>query len=154
ARPRLNYHLFHVEFDIAVPTVIAIVEDCNFDPPVFCLGGATRLSAIEATRKALIECAQGWTWARQERIQHGVMKRSDDFAEVTTFDSRVTLYACAGMGDALDFMLGTRSSVSLTKLAERPANFDDPIGAVVERIARTGSDVITIDLTTRDIAEL
>jgi ribosomal protein S12 methylthiotransferase accessory factor len=154
ARPRLNYHLFHIAFDIAVPTVVAIVEDCNFDPPLFCLGGAARLSATEAVRKALIECAQGWTWARQERVQHGTMERPANFSHITTFDDRVTLYACANMGDALDFLLNTELEVSLAALVAQSGPCDHPISRLVGEIAGAGSDAIVIDLTTCDIADL
>lgn len=154
ARPGLVYYPFLLQFDIAVPTVMVIVEDRNFDPPVFCLGGAARMSVTQAAVKALIECAQGWSWARQERLQHGLRERPASFDEITEFDARVSLYACAGMSDALEFLLAGDRRVSLAGVSASADQGAETVGRIVEEIARTGSDVVVIDLTTVDATDL
>ncbi len=154
ARPGLRYHLFFLRFDIGVPTVVSIIEDRNFEPPVFCLGGSARLSPTQGALKALVESVQGWTWARQERLQHGRLERPASFQYIHEFDARVTLYACADMGEAFDFLMESDRFVSLSALCAAGRAADEEVDALVREVAKTGSDVIAIDLTTPDIADL
>ncbi len=153
--PRLEMHLFLATLDHTVPTVIAIVEDRNFDPPVFCLGGASRASVAEAAMKALIEGAQGWTWARHERLLAGPRPVPEDFSEIVSFEERVKLYACSDMRPALRFLLDRKAAVRLSDLGDRPP---EPDHATLSRIlgepSLSGSDAIAVELTTPEIAGL
>jgi ribosomal protein S12 methylthiotransferase accessory factor len=71
ARPHLHYDLFYIQTDLGMTTILCLLRDDNFDPPLHCVGGAARFDVRDAVRKALIECIQGWTWARHERLDLG-----------------------------------------------------------------------------------
>lgn len=154
ASKNLHFHLFHIALDHAVPTVFAIVEDRNFDPPVICLGGAARATAADAALKALIEGAQGWTWARYERLLNGTRSMPEDFDEITSFDERVKLYACCDMREALAFLLDQKDVVELGAFDSSAKQDAVDLGQVLARINKSNSDVIAIDLTTPEIMQL
>ncbi len=150
----LHFHLFHIEFDHAVPTVFTIVEDRNFDPPVICLGGAARATAADAALKALIEGAQGWTWARYERLLGGTRSMPGDFDEITSFDERVKLYACCDMRDALAFLLDQEDVVDLGAFDNSARQDSVILGQILSQANTCNSDIIAVDLTTPEIAQL
>jgi ribosomal protein S12 methylthiotransferase accessory factor len=154
ARPNLQYGLFLIESDIAAPTVICLIRDTNFDPPLFCIGGAARVDVRDATTKALIECVQGWHWARDFRQREGWSPVPDDFSSIRTFDSRVELYARADMHAALDFLFDSAERVRLSECQRDTRGTEPIIQGLVASVYEAGSDVILIDMTTPDVAEL
>lgn len=154
ARPNLEYSLFVIQLDLSVPTVISLLGDGNFDPPLYCIGGAARADIRDAARKALIESVQGWHWARYHRIRRGRMEMPGDFTAMDSFESRVGLYACADMRQALSFLLDAPDTVHLSHFPRDARTEPEIIRDVSASVWAGGSDVILIHTTTPDIAEL
>lgn len=153
-RPNLQYHLFLLTLDLPAPTVVSLIEDNNFDPALLCVGGACRLDARDATVKALVESVQGWTWARYERLRSREEPRPASFDAIEDFDSRVHLYACSDMREAVEFLLLSEDRVSLSELPRRQESADDALGSLIGQVGALGTEVIAVDLTTPEIAEL
>jgi ribosomal protein S12 methylthiotransferase accessory factor len=154
ARPNLHYDLFYIQTDLGVATILCLLRDDNFDPPIHCVGGAARFDVRDAVRKALIECVQGWTWARHERLELGPRPTPTSFEDVTSFGSRVRLYACADMSRAVSFLTSSRSEVRLSEVPPRSAPAEALVQTLAAGIASAGSDAVVIDLTSPDIADL
>jgi ribosomal protein S12 methylthiotransferase accessory factor len=146
-RPNLEYFVFVLQLDIPVPTVICLIRDTNFDPPLLCIGGACRGEIRQAVLKALIEAVQGWNWARHERLEHGTFPPVDQFDHIRTFESRVRLYACADMSAAVAFLLEAKEEISLSAWPPNEERPDPAIETLVGQIAAAGSDVVAIDMT-------
>jgi ribosomal protein S12 methylthiotransferase accessory factor len=153
-RPNLEYRLFVIELDLGTPTVISVIRDTNFDPPLHCIGGAARADVRDAARKALVESVQGWHWARHQRIRSGPMTTPSDFSELDSFPSRVQLYAAADMRPALAFLFDSPATVRLSEFRRDRRTAPEIAGQLVARIHRAGSDVIVVHTTTPEIAEL
>lgn len=151
-RPGLDYFLFAMQFDFSAPTVLAIVRDRNFDPPLWCIGGACRIDVRKAAEKALVEVVQGWMWARHERLTFGPMARPENFDEIRDFSQRVRLYACADMQEALSFLIDSPDCRPLSSYPRPDPTPGVVIPTLLSEMQSAGSDVITINLTTRDVA--
>jgi ribosomal protein S12 methylthiotransferase accessory factor len=153
-RPNLDYHLFVVELETGAPTVICVILDANFDPPLSCIGGAARIDVRDAAVKAMIECVQGWHWARDHRLKKGPVPLPADFASIRTFESRVQLYACADMRPALAFLLEAEETVRISDCPRRLRSASEAIQDLASCVHAAGSDVILIPLTTAEVEEL
>jgi ribosomal protein S12 methylthiotransferase accessory factor len=153
-RPNLHYELYCIRTDIDTPTVLCLLRDDNFDPPMHCVGGAARFDVRYAIRKALIECVQGWTWARHERLELGPRPTPSSFEDITSFGDRVRLYACADMTEAVSFLTMSSREVRLSDVERRVAPDDQVVRRLAAEVAAAGSDVIVVDLTSPEIAEL
>jgi ribosomal protein S12 methylthiotransferase accessory factor len=153
-RPNMEYHIFWLSFDFSLPTVVVLIRDNNFNPPVVCFGGACRVDIRAAVVKALVESVQGWTWARYERLKHGEEPLPRSFEEIRDFDARVRLYACSDMSEALDFILQSTDCVPLSSLMREPRSNDEVLASITDELGKAKTDAIAIDLTTVEVASL
>src|SRR5262249_1996636 len=150
----MEYHIFRLSFDFSLPTVIVLIRDNNFNPPVVCFGGACRADIGAAVIKALVESVQGWTWARYERLKHGAEPLPPSFDDIRDFDARVRLYACSDMSQALDFMLQPTNCVPLSSLVREQRSNDKVLRSITDELRSAKTDAIAIDLTTVEVASL
>jgi ribosomal protein S12 methylthiotransferase accessory factor len=153
-RPNLDYHLSVIEIDTGAPTVVCLIRDGNFDPPLSCIGGAARIDVRDAAVKAMIECVQGWHWARDHRLKTGPVPMPADFSSIRTFESRVQLYACADMKPALDFLLDAPETVRVSDCSRQSRSASETIQELVSCVCAVGSDVIVIPMTTSEVFEM
>lgn len=151
ARPNLEYNLYVLEFDVCAPTVVCLIRDWNFSPPLLCIGGACRLDVRDAAVKALVESVQGWNWARYLRLEHGSLPTPSQFDRIQSFESRVKLYACASMNEAVSFLLETPQKLSLSSYPRVNVPREQAIDMLVGQLGATDTDVIALELTAPEI---
>jgi len=155
ARFRGRITFVDITTDIAVPTVLAVLDGRVRGERVVTVGAACRPSRVEAARKALAEAVCDHLRIRDELAAGGARFRpAPDFANVTEWLSHSLVYLDPALQPALDFLTASRDAIPLDD-ANTPPDDDEPLLAwLVGELARAGEDVIVVDLTTRDAAAL
>ena len=152
-RDLLEYHLIDATTDVGVATLICVVVDHDLDPPILAVGGAARLDPVEAAQKAILEAAHTYFWGRA--LRNDPRRYRDDFSDVLDFEDHVRLYASGALYERARFLLAEPSRRRLSDLPRGdPGTWREAVELVTARIAAIGTDVLAIDLTTRDVADL
>jgi ribosomal protein S12 methylthiotransferase accessory factor len=149
-RPHLRYSLHWLATDIAIPCVLCLVVDTSRQPPMICAGGAANLDPERAVIKALVEAAQTREWARV--MGRGRLPRviESDYSNLDDFEDHVFLYAYGDMRPTVEFLLAANEEVPLADIPSLPGrDVERALDAVHDR----GLEVITVELTTPDVAE-
>lgn len=151
----LEYHLFRLPTDLAVPTCAAVVVDTRREIPIIAMGGAAHLDPVAAARKALLECVQTRMYACQ-MLTEDDDPFAEDFADIISFDDHTMLYARRDMRHALDFMLNTEPARAAEQLwaNERYEDAVSQLEIIRHELAKTGLQCFAVDLTTSDLEEL
>jgi ribosomal protein S12 methylthiotransferase accessory factor len=133
--------------------VISLIEDRNFDPPLFAIGGACRVRTREALTKALIESVQGWAWARYHRLREGALEKPP-YSEIDGFEKHVRLYACCDMRAEVSFLLNGKDVIKLSEWSSPQDEYAaDDWERALEAVRETGTDIIALDMTTDDVRD-
>lgn len=149
---QVEFRLFELTLDVAVPTVLCVVLGKSKRGPLAVVGCATRLDMVEACEKALLEGAQCLAWARYMCEANADWRPSDGFKNVLDFEDHVRLYCEPEMIAHLDFLL---SITELTPIPD-PVAYPDAaarIARVLDCLTEHGFDALEVDLTTPELAE-
>jgi ribosomal protein S12 methylthiotransferase accessory factor len=152
ARAHLEYTLLQLATDIEIASVLCVVIDDSFDPPLIATGGAASLDAEEAVRKALVEAAQTRQWAKFLGSQPRPIVIEPDWSNIHDFERHVFLYAHGDMLDAVDFLRTASEEVDLAQLPRSRASGPGALDDARERVEAAGCEVLVVDLTTIDVA--
>ena len=150
----LEFSLFDMTTDIAVPAVLAVIVDHRKTPPMVCVGGAAHSSALRAAQKALVEAAQTLQWAAYLGRRSEPFIISADYASIDEFEKHVYLYAYTDRLAAVDFLRNSRRTVALRSLPS--VSYDsraNELTGVCGLLEAAGCEVIAVDLTSVDVAE-
>jgi ribosomal protein S12 methylthiotransferase accessory factor len=143
-----------IRTDIDIPVVCALLErrtlgrdlvnvglSCKWDTEAACVKALCEaVSDHERLRVALADSSQaGWT-------------PGENFRNVVDFEWHGRLFVDAAMQPHLDFLLHPETD-ALTVPTE-PVPTAEALNAALREVARVASDVVMVDLTTRDIADL
>jgi ribosomal protein S12 methylthiotransferase accessory factor len=140
--------------DFGVPVVLAVHRRPLHGRPLVTVGAAACASRARAATKALFEAAGQYARIRELTGPDGTptWRPQPDFSDVIEFEHHSLVYADPAIQPRLDFLTASSS--------ERALDDDDVprdgafLARVIRSIAAAGHDVIAIDLTTREIAEL
>lgn len=153
ARDALEYVLLDATTDVGVPAVFCLILDHALSPPLVSIGGAARLSAAEAARKAMLEAAHTYQWARTLRRER--KRYRADFADVVEFSDHVALHASGALHGSLDFLRENPVRRDLAAMPEMaPGSYVEAVRIITNRLEALGMEAFAVDLTTPDVGEI
>lgn len=151
----IEYCICDITSDIGVPTYYTLAIGNSTVGKLACVGSATRLNAAEAIRKSLIESAQGRPYLRYVLRKDPDWTCGENFSNLQSFDDHGRLYSSVpDLIPKLEFVKQppTVSAEKLSNLSTGTIVGD--IEVCLEKLATKGFDVLVVDLTTRDVAEV
>lgn len=154
-RSGVAYHLFDFTTDLGIPCVFAVAQGMAEPRVSAAVGAAARLSSAAAARKAVLESVQTRTWLRQMVHTLGPFPISEGFGNVIQFEDHVRLFGHTPMLPALDFLLKEAQTSMLSCMPELSTGLAEAdLERAVAMVKAVGLDVLAIDLTTPDVADL
>lgn len=148
-RPGLEYMIFETTLDLPFHSFLGVLRDTRHTPHRYLVGGACHPDPNAAVTKTLLEMAQGFQWANHVRTR--TVSLEAGFASITTFESRMELYAFGDQGHAFDFLLGGTTTVRLSDLPSRwRGDAARTLAGAVESMSRAGLEPLVVDMTTVD----
>ena len=141
--------------DIGIPTFYTLAIGNSTLGQLVCVGSATRLEAQVAVQKTLVETAQARPYLRYVLRKNGEWKCGDAFSNVRSFDDHARLYSSMPELIPKVQFVERPATRSLGALSNRSAGMiTGDIDVCVSALASKGFDVLVVDLTTREVAEL
>ena len=141
--------------DLAVPTVMAVLESIVDGHRFVTVGASAKPRYADAIRKAMAEAVSD-----RERLSHVCRQPGErwrpapDFSNVVDFEWHSLLYTYSEYQAALDFLTASPIDCPIPVDREPHGTDRDALYRVLSALSRDGHDVIAVDLTTRDIADL
>lgn len=142
--------------DIGIPTILAFLRDETNDMLSFALATSTRLDPERAMVKAIEELALTRLYGKVLRQDAPNFSWNADFRDITDLDDHVLLYTFREMLPATEFLLNPGYEKRLDDEMAMPIfnNLVTEIDYCLEQVKSAGLDVIVIDLTTSEIANV
>lgn len=151
----LEYHLFRLPSDLAIPTFLSVVIDTRGAKPLAAVGGAAHLNPLNAARKALVESAQTLEYARRLAKQKTTKPLHRNYDDVISFDDHTMLYAQGEMLSALEFLLETPPAAEAQRLLKGvDMTTEKQLHVLKEELEKHKLECFAVDLTTPDMAAL
>lgn len=153
----LVFHLFEMTTDLAIPSVLCLVEGRSPRGALFAVGAATRLCERDAAAKAMLEAASDVLYARSLLREKPEWRPTRDYLNVREFEDHVRLYCEAEMGEHLRFLLDQKDARPLAPPAAAigaDAGADDKLARCTALVRARGYDPVVVDLTPDDVAAL
>lgn len=146
-RPGLEYHLFDLTHDLGVPVVFAVCEDRSRRAGALAAGLAAHRDPQTAARKAVLEAAKTYYFAKQLPAPTSSARRRG----ATDLVDTVALYAQPGARRRADFLFRSTRRERLSRLP-RPAPLTPSreISDLRTRLGRVGLRAYAVRLTTSD----
>jgi ribosomal protein S12 methylthiotransferase accessory factor len=146
----LRMRVFDMTLDIELPSMICFAEGRSNGKAFLAVGAATRPTAREATRKALLEAAQTATWCHHLMHDRSEWQPLRDGSNLREFEHHVRLYCDPGMRSELAFLLeGVRTAPPRPEPSTVPS-----LAGCIERVAARGLEPLVVDLAPRAIRSL
>jgi ribosomal protein S12 methylthiotransferase accessory factor len=146
-----RWTLLDATLDIAIPTVVAVLEDERGGAAV---GSACRADPFDAARKALLEAAQCRVAWKRDLVLGSPRTYAADFHDVVDFGDHGRLYTHREMRPHLAFLAGGGPP---RRVAELPSADRGSVAATlahcVDLLRGRGLAPIALDLTTDDVRE-
>lgn len=141
--------------DFGVPVVLAVHRRPLHRRPLVTVGAAACASRARAATKALFEATGQYARLRELSGPDGApaWRPRPDFSDVIEFEHHSLVYADPAMQPRLDFLTASSSTRALDDDDDAPRD-GAFLAGIVATIAAAGHDVVVVDLTTREIAEL
>lgn len=140
--------------DIPMP-VVAVFGTRAGVQPYNAVGAAAALNPEIALLKAVEEMALTWYWAKRlAQLNPGYVPERD-YSDLTEFRTHTLLYSTSPMTHALDFMLHPRRTIALAAIEHHThQSVVADLQTILGWLRSASLDVLALDLTTRDVAEL
>ncbi|MFS0701753.1 YcaO-like family protein [Cellulomonas sp. 179-A 4D5 NHS] len=160
ARDGLEYLLVRTTTDLGVPSFLCVLLDHRRSPTMISVGGAAGLDPVRAATKAMTEAVQTREWGKFLGGPEGRAPFAAEYDDVRDFEDHVRLYAYGDMEHAVEFLRtgplvgvdeGVPAGSSTPTTGPRSVAAD--LATVLGRLDDAGLDVLTLDLTTTDVAE-
>jgi ribosomal protein S12 methylthiotransferase accessory factor len=153
-RHGIEYGLYVMATDIAIPAVLCLIVDWNYDPPLICCGGAANLDPEAAAIKALVEGAQTREWAKFMGRRKDAFVIAHDFSNIDDFEKHVFLYGHGGMLDAIEFLRQSDRRLRFSDLPKQSTdNVKKDVRCARQIVESAGYEVMLVDLTTPDVQD-
>lgn len=155
--PRVDFRIFDITLDIPIPSVFAVMRRPSEFGDVLCVSSVTRLSPREVLCKALREVGQGLPYLRFLQHQLRDWQPAPDFSDLKTFDHHCTLYVKRPelVAEAIAFCDAVEEEVALSEIPDRSTgSVLGDLETCIEMVRQAGYEVIVVDITTEDVAEV
>jgi ribosomal protein S12 methylthiotransferase accessory factor len=152
---RLELRVNDITTDLGIPVAFALAIDRANEGMALNAGAAANVDPIRAVYKALTEAAQGRLWLRNE-YKEGRLGAVLDSQRVATFHDHVRWFGHQQNLRHVAF-LSTAPTAAMTSPKSRCGSISDAQGrlqALTGLLAGHGLDVIVVEITPADIAEL
>jgi ribosomal protein S12 methylthiotransferase accessory factor len=151
-RPGLDYTLIHTTLDVQIPSFLGILRNLRHDPPRIVVGGACHPDPNKAVWKTLFELMQGLQWLQNPKPKSFTIEPG--FANIRTFEDRMSLYAYGNQAEALSFLLDNPDAIKLSTIASADLGDDGASASwCCNEMAKRNIEVLALDITSADIAE-
>lgn len=138
-----KFSLYQVPTDYPVPVVLAVAWHQNHVPHA-ATGAACRPNADEAARKALFEaCQMLWHLRRRDLVPPETVRRFEDHA---------TFFATRDGASMLHHYLDETAGSQPLKPPTTNGSATEDLSRLVNALADLGLEVLTVELTTSDVA--
>jgi ribosomal protein S12 methylthiotransferase accessory factor len=151
----IDYCVSEITSDVGIPSYFVLATGNSSMGMLACVGSATRLDASQAIQKALVETGQARPYLRYVLRKEPDWTCGEGFSNIRTFDDHARLYSTLPeLIPHLEFVrrAPSRSTSDLPNLSTGSVAGD--IEACVTRLAAKGLEVLAVDLTTREVAEV
>ena len=155
--PKIELDIYDITLDIQVPSAFLVMKRPAEFGPALCVGTACRLNPADAVRKCLYEAGQALPYFRFLLSQLKTWEPRPDFQDVTAFDLHCVLYLKRPhlVSEALAFTNEVQEHIPLSAIPNRATGrVLGDIEACVAALAEASHEVIVVDITTPDIADL
>jgi ribosomal protein S12 methylthiotransferase accessory factor len=149
-----DYRLFDLTLDIPIPVFFGLAVDRKHEGLALAAGAAAGLDPLAAARKALVEAAQGRVWLKFMRATAGHWDYTGDPTTVRSFEDHVRLFGRLDMLPDAAFLLDQESATGLPPGVNTNGGPESAAREMIRRLARLGMDVIVVDVSAPDVAEL
>ncbi len=148
-RPGLEYSIFETTLDLPFHSFFGVLKDTRHSPTRILVGGACHPDPAQGVLKTLIELAQGFQWANHVRSRE--ISVANDFAAITSFESRMELYVFGDQPHAFDFLFDHKAVRRLSDLVSQDGgDAESTLHEAVTQLATLGLDPIAVDMTSID----
>jgi len=156
---QLRVHLVDLTGDVGCPTVMSVVEGDTETSPAVAVAAACHPDPVAAARKSIEELAHTRKYAAQvmDHLPPVAVDVDGGHPAVDGQRAHLRFYCPPEAKEAARFLWSGPDQVDLTDLDRLPAGGADDLGdlgALVAAVAATGEDVVAVDLTSPDVAEL
>jgi ribosomal protein S12 methylthiotransferase accessory factor len=146
---------YNLTSDIPIPIMMALAINGSGRGPAASVGLGCHLSPTEALRKALMEVCQGYLGESNRMRQSGSVREICSFPDVREPEDHSALFSSVEMLREVRFLLESDRVQSLECLEDRSTRCaSDDLDTCVGLLARSGSRVAYVDVTTPDIRPL
>jgi ribosomal protein S12 methylthiotransferase accessory factor len=149
----LGVHLVDITSDVGCPTLLAVAEGFSETSPAIAVAAATHPDPAVAVRKSLEELAHTRKYAAQvmDHLPPVPVEVKAGHPQVDGQRAHLRFYCPQGAKDAASFLWADERRIGLEDVP-RPAGGD--LASLVAAVAATGEDVVAVDLTSTDIADV
>jgi len=141
--------------DLEIPVVITLSLDNSGAGPASVIAARADFDIEYAIMRSLEETAQTRLWAKQLMRDRPNFAPKEGFTNIVDGKDHVQLFASPEMRQHLTFLTDAPCVVNLSSLEAVPKeNVNDRIKRCVNILSSKGHDVIVVDVTTPDIAEV
>lgn len=153
---RAELRVINITTDVGIPTFFTVAADQSGNGPSAVVGAAAHLDPELAIAKSIEETAHCRFYAKSLMRQRPEFAQQVNRANVKNLEDHVLLY-CMPTGSArLQFVYGCHQEIEVDSLPNRCSEHDvlANIRTCLDLLAARGLEVIVVDITTPDIADL
>jgi ribosomal protein S12 methylthiotransferase accessory factor len=149
----LVVHLVDITSDVGCPTVLTVSEGFTDTSPAVAVAAATHPDPAVAVRKSLEELAHTRKYAAQvmDYVPAVPVDVAGGHPEVDGQRAHLRFYCPQEAKDAASFLWSDERRVRVEDVTHPP---DQDLASLVAAVAATGEDVVAVDLTSTDVADL
>ena len=141
--------------DLGIPVVITLSLDNTGAGPSSVIAARSDFDLEHAVMRSLEETAQTRLWGRKLQRDRADFAPDADYSNIQEGGDHVRLYCDGGVRQHLSFLLDAPETVNLKSCPVlKPETAVERLARCVGILAAKGYDVLTVDVTTPDIAEL
>jgi ribosomal protein S12 methylthiotransferase accessory factor len=150
---RLEFRVSDITTDLGIPVAFAMAIDRSNAGVALTAGAAASLQPEHAVLKALVEAAQGRLWLRNERDE-GRLAKVLDKDQVATFHDHVRWFGHQQHLEHVSFLLSGPRAAMERQVRDSSLSAENLLHALASSLAGRGLDVIVVDITPTDVAQL
>jgi len=150
----VRFHLNDITTDLGIPVLFGLLIDERNDGLAVSVGASSNLDQEAAALKALMEAAQVRRWLRVMK-QDAPRSYCADFSDVISFEDHVRLFGSLDSIAHVEFLLNNGEVRTFSSVHTQGAtNTQQDLERCVRALTSKDFDVIVVDLTQPDVAEL
>lgn len=150
----IRFHLNDITTDLGIPAFFGLLIDEHNDGLAVAVGASSNLDQEAAALKALMEAAQVRRWLKVMK-QDAPRSCCADFSDVISFEDHVRLFGSLNSIAYVEFLLNSPEVRSFSSVHPHVAtNSEQDLERCVHALTAKGFDVIIVDVTQPDVAEL